>query len=269
MPGGVDHVVDQDRGLALHVADHVADLGHLLGGALLLHHRPVGADAAGEVARGLDPAGVGGDDHQLIAQFLVGEPLGQHRHRRHVVDRDVEEALHLAGVQVHGEDAVDADALEALGDDAGGDRLARGRLLVLAGVAVPGQHGDDPVGGGALGGVDHRQQLDQGVVRRHPALLVGAGRLDEEDVGAADRLLVAAVDLAVGEGLQRHLAEVEVELAGDLGRQLHRAAAAEDHHPLRVVVRDRGRRRGGRCLGALLDRAHESSSRVCAALPSA
>ena len=66
--GGVDHVVDEDRGLALDVADHVADLGHLLGRALLLHHGPVGADPAGEVARGLDPAGVGGDDHQLLGR---------------------------------------------------------------------------------------------------------------------------------------------------------------------------------------------------------
>jgi Ser/Thr protein kinase RdoA (MazF antagonist) len=69
-------------------------------------------------------------------------------------------------------------------------------------------------------------------------VLVGAGRLHDEDVGAADRLLVAAVDLAVGKGLQRHLAEVHIELAGDLGGQLHRAAAAEDHHPLRVVMGD-------------------------------
>src|SRR5665811_1870707 len=90
-------------------------------------------------------------------------------------------------------------------DDPGRDRLPRGRLLVLAGVAVPGQHGDDPVRRGALGGVDHRQQLDQGVVRGHLALLVGAGRLHDEDIGAADRLLVAAVDLAVGAVSYTHL----------------------------------------------------------------
>ena len=112
--GGVDHVVDEDRGLALDVTDDVADLGDLLGGALLLHHRPVAADLAGEVAGGLHPAGVGGDDHQLLVEGLVGEPLGQHRHRGHVVDRDVEEALDLAGVEVHRQHPVDADRLEAL-----------------------------------------------------------------------------------------------------------------------------------------------------------
>ena len=57
-PRGVDHVVDQDGGLALHLADHVADLGDLLGWALLLHHGPVGADLAGEVAGRLHAPGV-------------------------------------------------------------------------------------------------------------------------------------------------------------------------------------------------------------------
>ena len=123
----------------------------------------------------------------------------------------LEEALDLAGVEVHRQHAVDADGLEALGDDAGGDRLARRGLLVLARVAVPGHHGDDPVRRGALRGVDHHQQLHQRVVRRHPVRGVGGGGLDEEDVGAADRLLVAAVDLAVGEGAQVDLAEVDVE----------------------------------------------------------
>ena len=66
--GRVDHVVDEDRGLALDVADHVADLGDLLGGPLLLHDGPVDADLAGEVARDLDPAGVGADDHELVGR---------------------------------------------------------------------------------------------------------------------------------------------------------------------------------------------------------
>ena len=240
--GGVDHVVDQDRGLALHVADDVADLGDLLGGPLLFHDGPVGADLAGEVAGDLDAAGVGADDHQLLVEVLVDEPLGEHRHRGHVVDGDLEEALDLAGVEIHGEDAVGADRLERLGDDSGGDRLARQRLLVLAGVAVPGHDGDDPVRGGALRGVDHAEQLHQRVVRRHPGGLVGRGRLDDEDVGAADRLLVAAVDLAVGEGPEVGLAEVDVELAGDLRGEAAGGAAAEHHQALAVVLADRADR---------------------------
>jgi hypothetical protein len=172
---GVDHVVDEDGGLALDLADHVADLGDLLGGPLLLHHRPGAADLAGEVSRRLHPARVGRDDHRLLVEGEVGDVLGEHRHRGHVVHRDVEEALDLARVKVHGQDPIDPDRLERLGDDPGGDRLARGRLLVLAGVAVPRHHRDDPVGGRSLGGVDHAEQLDQGVVRGHPLRLVGGG----------------------------------------------------------------------------------------------
>ena len=114
-----------------------------------------------------------------------------------------EEALDLAGVQVHRQHAVDPRGLEHARDEAGGDRLARRRLLVLARVAVPRRHGDHAVRRGADRRVDHHQQLHQRVVGGDPGARVAARRLDDEDVGAADRLLVAAVDLAVGERLER------------------------------------------------------------------
>ena len=47
----------------------------------------------------------------------------------HVVDRDAEEALHLARVQVHRDHAVDTGRLEQVGDEAGRDRLARRDFL--------------------------------------------------------------------------------------------------------------------------------------------
>src|SRR5581483_8564500 len=50
---------------------------------------------------------------------------------------------------------------------------------------------------------------------------------------------LAAVDLAVGERPQVDVAHVHAEVPGDAGRELHRAAAAEDHEPLGVVLRDR------------------------------
>ena len=74
----------------------------------------------------------------LLAEVQVADVLREHRHRRHVVDRDLEEALHLAGVEVHRQHAVDAGGLEHVGDELGRDRLARARLLVLADVEVPG-----------------------------------------------------------------------------------------------------------------------------------
>jgi len=106
-----------------------------------------------------------------------------------LVARLLEEALDLAGVQVHREDPVDPRRLEHPRDEAGGDRLARRGLLVLARVAVPRRHGDHAVRRAADGRVDHRHELHQRVVRRQPLGGVAARRLHDEDVGAADRLL--------------------------------------------------------------------------------
>jgi hypothetical protein len=87
------------------------------------------------------------------------------------------------------------------------------------------------VGGGPDRRVDHQQQLHQRVVGVMPCR-VAAGRLDDEDVGAADRLLVAAVDLAVGERLERDAAEVDAELVRDPAGQLGVRAAREQHQRL-------------------------------------
>ena len=47
-----------------------------------------------------------------------------------------------------------------------------------------------------------------------------ARRLDDEHVGAADRLLVATVRLAVRERLELHVAELDAELLGDPLREV-------------------------------------------------
>ncbi len=137
----------------------------------------------------------------------VAEVAREQRQRRHVVDRDREEALDLARVQVHRQHAVGAGELEHVGDEPPGDRLARPRLAVLPRVREPGDHGGDPLRRAELRRLDHQQQLHQVPVDR-----VAAG-LDEEDVGAADRLEVAAVRLAVGERGQLDVAELDAELA--------------------------------------------------------
>ena len=97
-------------------------------------------------------------------------------------------------MQVEGDDAVDTGALEQVGDEAGGDGLARAGLAVLAGIAVVGDNGGDGAGGCALGSVGGDEQLHEHVVD------VAAGHgLNQEDVGAADGLVVAGVNLTIGE----------------------------------------------------------------------
>src|SRR5262249_44795995 len=70
--------------------------------------------------------------------------------------------------------------------------------------------------------------------------------LEEEDVGAADRLEVAAVRLAVSKGLELDLAELDPEVARDRVGQVGMRAAGEDHQPLLRSALDpvphRGRR---------------------------
>ena len=64
------------------------------------------------------------------------------------------------------------------------------------------------------------------------SLMSSARRLHDEQVGAAHVLLVARVDLAVGERLELDAAEVDVELVGDPRREGGVAAPREEHEPL-------------------------------------
>ncbi|MDQ1512102.1 MAG: ribose-phosphate pyrophosphokinae, partial [Actinomycetota bacterium] len=84
----------------------------------LVDERDVRAEAVGEAAGELAATRVGGDDHR-VTRHVVPQVLRDHGNRREVVDRVVEEALDLTGVQVDGDDAV------IVAPDAGGGKLAR------------------------------------------------------------------------------------------------------------------------------------------------
>ena len=157
----------------------------------------------------------------VVLALQVGQ---QHRAGVDVVDRDVEEALDLVGVQVHRQHALDADRLQQVGHHLGADRHARAaRAAVLAGVAEVGDHGGDAACAGALERIDHDQQFHQVLVRRR------AGRLHDEDVAGAHVLADLDRDLAVGEAADRRLAELDAQVAGDLLRQRRVGVAGEEH----------------------------------------
>ena len=130
---------------------------------------------------------------------------------------DVEEALDLVGVQVHGQHPVGAGAGDQVGHQLGGNGVAGLGLPVLAGVAEIGDHRSDPPGGGALQGVDHDEQLHEGVVDSvgHSVLLKGAGGLNHKHVRAADGLIDGGVVLAVGEGAHLRVAQRDAQLLAD------------------------------------------------------
>ena len=237
---GVDHVVDEHADPVAHEADDpVGD--HLVGPVDVAGLVDEGQRGAAEPLRpllgDLDPPGVRGDDREVLVAVLRGDVLAEDRDRHQVVDRPVEEALDLVGVQVDADQPVGAGRLEHVGHQAGADRLAAAVLLVLAGVAVERHDHGDPLGTGPLERVDHEQVLHDALVDR-----VGVA-LDDEGVGAAHRLLEAHVDLAVGEvvGARRH--QLGAELGRDLLCETGVGATREEHHLLLGPLADVRRRR--------------------------
>ncbi len=258
---GVDHVVDEDAGLAGDLADDLADLD-LVGDvrvAALVDDRQAAAEAVGPALGDAHPAGVRRDDDEVAVAPLRLDVVGEQRQREQVVDRAVEEALDLRGVQVDRHEPVGAGGLEHVGDQARADRLATPVLLVLAGVRVEGQHDGDALGRGALERVHHEQRLHQpGVHRRRDAL-------HDEGVGAAHRLLEAHEDLAVGElvGAGRH--RVDAERGADLLRELGVGAPGEQHEVLAARDGDAAHDCFPRSVGRL--RATQPSMLRCLARP--
>ncbi len=117
--------------------------------------------------------------------------------REKVIDRDIEKTGDLLGVQVHGEDAVDAGGGEQVGDELGRDRHAGLVFAILPGVAEKRDHRRDARRAGPPRRIDHDEQLHQVLVRRR------AGRLDDEDVPPADVFVDLDEGLAIRERARR------------------------------------------------------------------
>ena len=219
--GGVDHVVGEHAQPALDIADDLGRLGHV-GGALgpaLVAERQVGAavtEVLGHPLGDLDAPGVRRHDHRRRA-VLAQVPL-EHRDRREVVDRSVEEALDLTGVEVDRDHPLGAGGLEHVGDQPGRDRLATLGLAVLAGVAVERRDGGDALRRRPVGGVAHDQLLHDRVVDR--AAVDPVVGLQDEDVVAADALGEPGPHLAVGELDEVRVPELDPQVLGDLGGEL-------------------------------------------------
>ena len=157
-------------------------------------------------------AHIGGHHHHVLGPLaeLLGVVVYKHGITQQVVHGDVEEALDLAGVQVHGQHPVRACGHDHVGHQLGGDGIAALGLAVLAGIAEIGDHGGDAPGGGPAAGVDHDQQL-------HEAVIDGlAGGVDEKHVAAADGFVQGDGHLAVGEGLYLGLAQLGADDLADL-----------------------------------------------------
>ena len=134
----VDHVVDQDTHAALDLTHDLVHR-HLVGDVLvaaLVDDRQRRVQPVAPAVGHPHTARVRGDDRQLVAVDLRAHVVRKDRQREQVIDRAVEEALDLVGVQIDREDAVRTRRLQQIGDQPGRDRLAAAVLLVLTGIAV-------------------------------------------------------------------------------------------------------------------------------------
>ena len=109
-----------------------------------------------------------------------------------IVCRNIEKALNLAGMQVHGQHAVGTRFGDQIGHQLGGNRSTGSRLSVLSGIAEIGKNSGDSLGRCASQRINHDQQFHQIVVRR-----VARG-LNDEHVFAAHIFVYFYENLIVG-----------------------------------------------------------------------
>jgi hypothetical protein len=175
--GGIDQVVDQHAAAIAHVADDVHDLGLVGRGRRLSMIARSASSSRFANARARTTPPTSGDTTIRRGYFWRQMSPEQDRRRVDVVDRDVEEALDLIGVQIHGQHAIGTRGTDHLRHQPGGDRHARGaRTAVLPRIAEVGDDRGDALRRGPAQRVDHHQQLHQIVVGRR------AGRLHHEHV---------------------------------------------------------------------------------------
>lgn len=131
----------------------------------------------------LRTACVWADDDAVLPASDLALDVGQHEGLRpQIVDGDVEKALYLARVEVHGDNVVAAGDHEHVGDELRSDRRARLVLFVHARVREARNDCRNAARRGCLAGGNEDEELHEVVVH-----IVAAG-LQNKDVLVAHRL---------------------------------------------------------------------------------
>ena len=121
-------------------------------------------------------SGVRADDNCPAHIQVCPDPAQRARFGVEIVYGHVEEALDLAGVQIHCYDMVAAGGLEHIGHELGRDWRSGLVLFVLSGIGKVGDHCCNATGRGSLAGRDDDQQLHYVVVD-----VTGSCSLNNED----------------------------------------------------------------------------------------
>ena len=131
--------------------------------ATFLYNSQRGIETIGEFTRLLRKTLVGGN-HCKIIHIFFDEVTRLEYLGGQFIDGDIKEALYLARVHIHGQDAVGAGDGNAVGDEAGGDGDARLVFFIGTAIGIVGNDGGDAGGGGALEGVDHDEEFHNGAI---------------------------------------------------------------------------------------------------------
>ena len=115
-----------------------------------------------------------------------------------MIHGDVEEALYLVSVQVHCDESGDPGSAEEIGHELCSDGDTRFVLAVLACPAEVRYYSGDVMCRGALGCINHEQQLHNVVRGRISGLY-------EEDILTTDAVFVIDRKLSVGKVLDFHV----------------------------------------------------------------
>ena len=124
-----------------------------------------------------------------------------------MVNRHIEESLDLVGMEVHGNQAVDACCTQQVGYKFCGNRHAGFVLAILTGPAEVGHHSGNRLGRCPLGCINHEQEL-------HKVVAVRECGLDKVNLGAADGFLERYFELPIGKVLDVHLAKLYAQIMG-------------------------------------------------------
>ena len=126
-----------------------------------------------------------------------------------MVNGNVEEALNLCSMKVHGQHTVGTGNCYHIGNQLGRNGIAGLGLAVLTGIAVVGHYGGDAAGRSALEGVDHDEHFHQVIVNRL------AGGLYNKNIGATNRFFDGNRNFTIGEGLYSALSQRQTQTFGN------------------------------------------------------
>lgn len=102
----ISHIIHKDGDLVLDVANKHHTPDNVGPRPLLVNESKSGVEAIGNRRRALRTASVGGDDNAVLNVEVLTDPTKHRRLGIQVVDRDVEKALDLRGVEIHGDDVI-------------------------------------------------------------------------------------------------------------------------------------------------------------------